>query len=153
MLVCSSLCQNIVLLQPFHTRKEMKITGSQVREDDGVWSNSSHRKRFRSLFVAAAVCGRVLSWIRTTPEHNIPRHLFWIKESNYSMPFTFGGRLLFRHVYGLTMRSELTAANWRYLSPYLRFQYQSSFDNFILLDYFSWLIVDEFAHDIARGLQ
>ena len=55
MLVCSSLCLNVVLLRPFHTKKEIKITGSQVRAADGGWSNTSHRKRFRSLFVATAV--------------------------------------------------------------------------------------------------
>ena len=112
-LVCSSLCQNVVL-QPFHTRKETKITGSQVWADDGGWSNTSHRKRFRSLFVAAAVCGWALSWRRTIPVDNIPRSFFWIKESNYSMHSAFGGRFYcFKHVYGLTTRSELTNAMWR----------------------------------------
>ena len=84
-----------VVLRPFHTRKEMKITGSQVRADDGGWSNTSHRKRFRSPFVAAALCGRTLSWWRTIPEDNISRRIFWIKKSNYSTQSIFGGRLLF----------------------------------------------------------
>ena len=57
----------------------MKITGNQVRADDGRWSHTSHRKRFRRIFVAASVCGRVLSWRRTIPEDNIPRLLFWNK--------------------------------------------------------------------------
>ena len=94
MLICSALCQNVVLRR-FHTSKELKITGSQVREVDDVWSNTSHRKRFRSLFVAAAVCGRALSWRRTIPEDNIPRRLSEIKESNYSTHSAFGGRLSF----------------------------------------------------------
>ena len=89
--MCSSLCQN-VLLRPLHTRNDKKITGSQVLADDGGWSNTSHRKRFRSLYVAAVVCGRALSWRRTIPEDNIPR-LFW-KE--------LAGDYCFRHVYGLT---------------------------------------------------
>ena len=109
-LVCSSLCQNVVLLQPFHMMKEMKIIGSQVQVDDGGWWNTSHRKCFRSLFVAAAVCGRALSWRRTIPEDNILHHFFWIKESNYSMHSTFDGRsYCFRHVYRLTTHSELTS--------------------------------------------
>ena len=33
-LVCSSLLQNVVV-RPFHTRKEIKITGSQVGAGDG----------------------------------------------------------------------------------------------------------------------
>ena len=66
------LWQNVVLLRPFHKSKEMKITGSQVRADDGGWSNTSKRKRFRRLFVAAAVCDRALSWRRTMPDDNIP---------------------------------------------------------------------------------
>ena len=37
----------------------MKIKGGQVWADGG-WSNTSHRKPFRSLFVAAAVCGQAL---------------------------------------------------------------------------------------------
>ena len=65
MLVCSSFCQNVVLLWPLHMRKEMKITGSQVQADDGGWSNTSHRKRFGTLFVAAAICSQALSWSRT----------------------------------------------------------------------------------------
>ena len=73
----------------------MKITWSQVRADDGGWSNTYHRKHFRSLFVAAAVCSRALSWRRTIPEDNIPRRLFWIKESNYSTHSTFVARLYF----------------------------------------------------------
>ena len=78
------------------------------RADDGWWSNTSHRKRFRSLFAAAAVCGRTMYW-RTIPEDNIPCRFLWIKQSNYSTHSTFGGRLYwFRHVYGLTTRSELT---------------------------------------------
>ena len=76
MLVCSSLCQNVVLLRLFHTRKEMKITGSQVRADNVGWSNTSHQKRFRSLFVAAAVCGRALSRRRAILEGNILRRFF-----------------------------------------------------------------------------
>ena len=52
-------------------------------------------------------CGRGQS----IPEVNIPRHLFWLKELNYSMHFTFGRRLYcFWHVYRLTTRSELTSA-------------------------------------------
>ena len=89
----------------------MKITGSQVRADGGGWSNTSDRKRFRSLFVAAAVCGGTLSWGRTIPEDIIPRRWFWIKESKYSTYSTFGGSLYcFRHVCGFTTRSELTRA-------------------------------------------
>ena len=65
-------------------RKKMKITGSQLWADDCGWSNTSHRKHFRSLFVAAIVSGRALSWKRTVPEDNIRRRLFWIKESNYT---------------------------------------------------------------------
>ena len=100
------MCQNVILVRPFHTRKEMEITGSLVRADNGGWSNTSHRKRFRILFVAAAVRGRALSWRRTIPDVNIPRRLFWINESNFSAHSTFGGRLYcFRHVYGLTTRS------------------------------------------------
>ena len=117
LLVCSSLCQNVVLLRQFYTRKEMQITGSQVRVDDGGWPNTSQRKLFRSLFVAAAVCGRAISWRRTIPEDNIPRCLFWIKESNYSTYFTFGGRdYSLGHVYCITACSEMTNAmcrDWR----------------------------------------
>ena len=117
MLVCSSLSQNVVLIWLFHTRTDMKITGSQVQADDGGWSNNIHQKRFRSLSVAAAVYGWALSWRRTIPEDNIPRHLFWIKEWNYNTHSTFGGRLYcFRHVYRLTTWSELTSAmcrDWR----------------------------------------
>ena len=40
---------------------------------------------------------------------NIPRRFFWIMESNYSTHSTYGRRLYcFRHIYGLTTRSELT---------------------------------------------
>ena len=107
-LVCRSLCQN-VFVWSIYTRKGLKITVSQVRADDGGWSNTSHRKRFRSPYVAAAVCDRALSWRRTIPEDNIPRRLFWIKESNYSTHSKFGGRLYcFRRVYGLSTCSELT---------------------------------------------
>ena len=110
MLVCNSLCQNVVLLRPFHMRKEMKITGSQVRVDDDGWSNTSHQKCFRSPFVASAVCDQALSWRRTIPEENIPRRLFWIKELNYSTHFTFGRRLYcFRHVHVLTICIQ----NWQ----------------------------------------
>ena len=96
-------------LRQFHTRKEMKITENQVRADDGRWSNTSNRKRFRSLFVVAAVCGRALLWRRTIPEDNITRRLFWIKESNYSTHSTFGERL-----YSLGMLTgSLRAQNWQ----------------------------------------
>ena len=65
-----------------------------------------HRKSFRSLFVASAVCGRALSWRRTIPEDNIPRRWFWIKEYNYSTQSIFGGRLYsFGQINGLTTRS------------------------------------------------
>ena len=36
-------------------------------------------KMLRHLFVAAAVCGWVLSWRRTISENNIPSRLFWNK--------------------------------------------------------------------------
>ena len=99
MLVCSSLCQNVVL-RPFLRRKEMKIIGSQVPACDCGWLNTSHRKRFRSLFVAAVVCSWALSWRRTIPEDNVPRSLLWIKESIYGTYSTFGRRdYSFRHVY------------------------------------------------------
>ena len=52
---------------------------------------------------------------------NIPHLLFWIKESNYSTQSTFSGRLYcFRHVYGLTMRTELTSAICRNRQAYYR---------------------------------
>ena len=45
---------------------------------------------------------------------NIPHHLFWIKESNYSKHSTYGRRLYcFRHVYMLTTGSDLTRAMCR----------------------------------------
>ena len=109
MLVWCSLCQNVVLLDTVSYGEEMKTTGSQVRADGGGWSNTSDRKRFRSLFVAATVCGGTLSWGRTIPEDIIPRRWFWIKESNYSTHSILGGRIhCLRHVYKLTTRSELT---------------------------------------------
>ena len=75
------------------------------------WVTKHHWKRFRSLFLAAAVCGRALSWRRTIPENNIPRRLFWIKESNYSTCSTFGGRL-----YCLGMfTGSLRAQKWQVL--------------------------------------
>ena len=115
------MCQNVVLLEAFHTRKEIKITGSQVWADDGGWSNTFHRKRFRSIFIAAAEWGRAVSWRRTISEDNIPRRFLLIKESNYSTHSTFGGKLYcFRHVYGHTTRSELTSATCRHRRAYYR---------------------------------
>ena len=90
-------------------RKEMKMTGSQIRADDGGWSNTTHRKRFGSLFVAAAVCGRALSWRRTIPEANNTRRLFWMKESNYSSHSTFGGRLYCLGMFTGSLRTQ----NWQ----------------------------------------
>ena len=58
-------------------------------------------------------CGGALSWRRTISEDNIHRRLLWMKESNYSTHSTFGGRH-FRHVYGLTTRSELSRAMCRH---------------------------------------
>ena len=102
--ICWSIahCAKILSCYERFIRGKMKITESQVQADDGEWSNNSHRKRFRSLFVAAAVWGRALSWRRTIPEDNIPRHFSEIKESNYSTHSTFGRRhYCFRHVYVL----------------------------------------------------
>ena len=85
----------------FIWRKGWKSEGAKSEMYDG-WSNTSHRKCHRSLFVAAAVYSQALSWRRTIPEDNIPPRLFWIQESNYSTQFTFGGRFYcFIHVYGL----------------------------------------------------
>ena len=90
--------------------KRWKSQGAKSGVNDGRWSNTSHRKLFRSLFVAAAVCDRVLLWRKTIPVDNIPRSLLRIKESNCSMHSTFGRRLYsFRHVYKLTTHSELTS--------------------------------------------
>ena len=97
-LVCNSLCQNVVLLQPFHMRKEMKITGS-------------HRKCFKSLFVAAASMQPriVMKKDNTRGQHS--SSLVLNKGIDYSTHSTFGGRLYcFKHVYGLTKHSELTSA-------------------------------------------
>ena len=94
---------------------EERYENYRERSPGGSWWVIKHfpSKTLRSLFVAAAVCGRALPW-RTIPEDNIPRRFFWIKESNYSMHSTFGRRLYcFRHVYGLTMRSKQTSAMCR----------------------------------------
>ena len=86
----------------------MKITGSQVRADDGGWSNTPHRNRFRSLFVAAVVCDRALSWRRTIPENNIPRRLFWKRNRITTRTPHLGGD------YGLgTFTDSLRAQNWQ----------------------------------------
>ena len=70
---------------------------SQGANPGGWWWLIKHfpLKTLRSLFVATAVCGRAFSW-RTIPEDNIPRCIFWIKESNYIRHSTFSGRLLFQ---------------------------------------------------------
>ena len=87
----------------------MKITRRQVWADDGGWSNTSHRKRFRSIFVAAAVCGGTLSWGRTIPEDIIPRRWFWIKEPNYSStPHLAGDSIILGMFTG-----SLRAQNWQ----------------------------------------
>ena len=114
------------------SERMMKITGSQVRADDDGWSNTSHRKHFRSLFFSAAVCGRALSSWRTIPEDNIPHRLFWIKESNYSMHSIFGGRLYcFRYVYGFTRSSELTKCDVSRSTGILETLHNSSVQSFI----------------------
>ena len=83
----------------------MKITGNQVRADDGGWLNTSHRRRFWCLFVAAAVCGRVLPWRRTIREDNIPRRLFWNKgiELEHALHFIVLGMFT----------GSLRAQNWQ----------------------------------------
>ena len=86
----------------------MAMYYSQVWADDGGWSNTSHRKHFRNLLIATAVCGRALSWRRTIPEDNILRHLFWIKESYYSTYSTFGRRDIVLGMFTGSLRTQ----NW-----------------------------------------
>ena len=88
----------------------MKITGSQVRADDGGWLNTSHRKRFRNLFVAAAEhFHEEGQYLRTT-------FLVACSEQRNRItartPYS-AGDYYFRQVYGLTTSSELTSAMCR----------------------------------------
>ena len=93
----------------FDENRWSNFWGSQIRVNNGGWSNTFQGKCFRSLFLAAAMCGRALSWRSTVPEDNIPCRFFWIAESNYSTLSTFRGRLYcFGHVYGLTtLRTDM----------------------------------------------
>ena len=109
-LVCSSLCQNVVLLRPFHTRKEMKITGSQVWEDDGgdqtLPIENSSGASLLQLQYAAEHCHEEGQCMRTT---------FLVACSEYRIRITartphLAGDYCFRHAYGLTTRSVVTSA-------------------------------------------
>ena len=90
----------------------MKITGSQIRADDGGWSNTSRRKRFRSLFVAAAVCGRAFSWRRTIAyctwgQHSSSLVLNKGMELQHALPHLAGDYFL-----GM-LTGSLRAQNWQ----------------------------------------
>ena len=82
---------------------------------------TSHRKRFRSLFAAAAVCdwAIVMKKDNTWGQHS--SSLVLKEKSNYSTHSTFGGRLYcFRRVYGFATRSGLSSAMCRDRRAYWR---------------------------------
>ena len=109
MLVFSSLCQNVLLLRPFNTKKEMKTTRRQVWADDGV-------DQILPIKNASGACLLQLHCVaehchegRPIPEDKIPRRFFWIKEPNYSFRPTLGGRLYFLGMFTGSLRAQ----NWQ----------------------------------------
>ena len=109
----SNLCQN-VLLNRFIRGKRLKSQGAKSGRVMVGDQTPPIENAIGASLLQLQCATEDLSWRRTIPEDNILRRVFWIKELNYSMHSTFGGRLYcFRHVYELTTRSELISAMCR----------------------------------------